>query len=55
MNYFAHNFKCKNVHELPQREVDMYRRVFSKVRLSLKKINEICHTICKRQGESNSL
>lgn len=55
MNCFAHIFKCKNVPEFTKREVDMYKRVFSGVRLHPQKIKEICQTICKRQRKSNLL
>ncbi len=54
MKRFIHISKCKNVPELMQSEIMLYKSTFGKIHLSTKKIEEIFIKICRHYGENNS-
>ena len=54
MQHLSHIIKGEKVPQLTQREIELYKRTFSKVHLSTQKIEEICKVICKHHRENNS-
>lgn len=54
MKHLSHIIKGEKVPQLTQREIELYKRTFSKVHLSTQKIEEICKVICKHHRENNS-
>lgn len=54
MKHFIHIGKCKNVPELTQSEIMLYKSTFGKIHLPTQKIEKICKKIYKHCGESDS-
>lgn len=51
MQHLSHIIKGEKVPQLTQREIELYKRTFSKVHLTTQNIEEICKQICKHHGE----
>lgn len=54
MRPLSHTNTGKRAPQFTQTEIELYKRIFSKVYLSTQKAEEIDKEICKHYGESNS-